>query len=184
MCWLFIVYALIFLIYNLALDEHFNNLSPGSSPSEIINSTKTMNKIFGDDKSQIHLDQFPAVIFNPALAALQQRLENLEQIEVTVSRQELIRAANYLRCAVDYYVDETVRELAIKQIINETMGGIAEWGKIVELDQGFIKPDRCEWYHDFLIALHELKNTLGIHGDAHFQAILDYSKIVTLDKVR
>jgi hypothetical protein len=170
-----------FFIYTVALDEHLNNLSPGPSPFDIVNSTKKVNEIFGDDKCQIHLNQVPAVIFNPALAALQQRLENLDQIEV--SRQEVGRAADYLYSAINYYDDESVRELAVKRLIDEMMGGIVEWGEIVDLDEGIIKPRRCDWYRDFLIAIHELKNTLGIHGDAHIKAVLEYSKIVTLNKV-
>lgn len=54
------------------------------------------------------------------------------------------------------------------------MGEIVEWEIAVDLDKGaIIKPDRCDWYREFLIAVHELKNTSGIGGDAHFQAILD-----------
>lgn len=65
------------------------------------------------------------------------------------------------------------------------MGEIVEWEIAVDLDKGaIIKPDRCDWYREFLIAVHELKNTSGIGGDAHFQAILDYCKIITLNKVR
>ena len=48
----------------------------------------------------------PPAIFNPALAALQQSLQNLDQIEV--SPQEVVRAADYLHCAVNYYDDESV----------------------------------------------------------------------------
>jgi hypothetical protein len=117
-----------------------------------------MNEVSGRDECQIHLDQFPAVIFCPALAALQQRLENLDQIEV--SRVEVLCAANYLNCAVTcsgYYVDETTHELVMKRMIDETVGGIGGWGKI-ELDEGIIKPGRCDWYRDFLIVVYELKH--------------------------
>ena len=53
-----------------------------------------------------------AAIFNPTLAALQQSLQNLDQIEV--SPQEVVRAADYLHCAVKYYDDEGARELGQK----------------------------------------------------------------------
>ena len=153
------------------------------SPSEIVNSTKNVNRIFGDPNCQIHINEVPAVIFNRSLAALQQRLENLDEIKV--SRQDVALAAEYLLAANAYYVDENARELAIKKIIDKTMGGAVEWKKVVDLDGGaIIKPSRCHWYRDFLIAIHELKNTIGIHGDAHLQAVIGYSKIVTRDKVR
>jgi hypothetical protein len=141
-----------------------------------------VNEIFGDPNCQIHINQVPAVIFNPALAALQQLLENLDEIEV--SRQDVVRAVNYLLAANAYYVDEDARELAIKKIIDQTMGGTVEWQAVVNLDgEVIIKPDRCDWYRDFLIAIHELKNTIGINGDAHLQAVIGYSKIVTRNKV-
>ena len=116
------------------------------------------------------------------LTALQQRLENLDQVEV--SCHEVARATNDLCASNAYYAVDGARELAIKGIIDET-GGTVEWKKEVKLDGGkIIKPDRYEKLRDFFIAIYELKNTLGIHGDAHLQAILDYSKIVTQNKVR
>ena len=119
------------------------------------------------------------MIFNSALAALQQRFDHLEQVQV--SRSEVERAADYLRCAVNYYDDESARQNAIEELFDEAMGMRVDW-EHWDATTSTIK--RCTWYGDFLIGVLELKNTLGIHGDAHFQAILDYSKIVSQNKVR
>ena len=40
------------------------------------------------------------------------------------------------------------------------------------------------WHDLFLVQILELKNTLGLSGDALLQAIADYSKIVAREKVR
>src|SRR5882762_2380209 len=40
------------------------------------------------------------------------------------------------------------------------------------------------WYDTFLILVLELKNALGLSGDALLQAAIDYSKIVSREKVR
>lgn len=137
----------------------------------------------GGDEPPIHLGRpggVPAVIFNPALATLQQRLDHLEQVQV--SRQEVQRAANYLRCAVKFYKNESHRQVVIKELIDEAIGEDGEWG----LSLGWadnIKPDGSWWYDTFLILVLELKNTLGLSGDALYQAVVDYSKILSREKV-
>ena len=121
------------------------------------------------------------MIFNPALAILQQRLDHPEQ--VTVSRSEVERAAKYLRCAVTFYGDEDRRQDAIQELVDEAIGEKGEWGVALGWADN-IKPDGCWWYDMFLILVLELKNTLGLSGDALVQAVVDYSKIVSRQKVR
>lgn len=120
------------------------------------------------------------MIFNRALATLQQRLDHLEQVQV--SRSEVERAAKYLLCAVTFYEDEAHRQKAIKELFDEAIGEKGEW----DLALGWadnIKPDGSWWYDGFLILVLELKNTLGLSGDALLQAVVDYSKIVSREKV-
>jgi len=121
------------------------------------------------------------VIFNPALAILQQRLDHLEQ--VPVSRLEVERAAKYLQCAVTFYKDETHRQDAIKKLVDEAIGEEGKWTLPLGWADG-IKPDGSWWYDEFLTLVLELKNTLGLSGDALLQAVVDYSKIVSREKVR
>ena len=68
-------------------------------------------------------------------------------------------------------------------LINEAIGQNGEWGYALDWADG-IKPDSCWWHYLFLIQILELKNTLGLSGDALLQAIADYSKIVAREKVR
>jgi hypothetical protein len=164
----------------LALDQSLDRLTPRSSPSEIVHSPDKVASLLGD-KSPIHLNGPPAAIFNPALAGLQRNLENLE--EVKVSRNDVDCAAKYLRCAVDFYKDEAQRQKAIMDLINEAIGQNGEWGYALDWADG-IKPDGCWWHDLFLVQILELKNTLGLSGDALLQAIADYSKIVAREKVR
>ena len=169
---------------SLALDDRLNRLSPAPSPSDIVHSPHRLADLLGGDKPPIHLGWpggAPAVIFNPALAILQQRLDHPEQ--VTVSRSEVERAAKYLRCAVTFYGDEDRRQDAIQELVDEAIGEKGEWGVALGWADN-IKPDGCWWYDMFLILVLELKNTLGLSGDALVQAVVDYSKIVSREKVR
>ncbi len=164
----------------LALDQSLDRLTPGSSPSEIVHSPDKVASLLGD-KSLIHLNGPPATIFSPALAGLQRNLENLEEIKV--SWNDVDCAAKYLRCAIDFYKDEAQRQKAIMDLINEAIGQNGEWGYALAWADG-IKPDGCWWHDLFLVQILELKNTLGILGDALLQAIADYSKIVAREKVQ
>lgn len=79
---------LAFLIYAIALNERLNKLSPGPSPSDIVSSPDKLADVFGGETHDIYLDRrggAPAMIFNPVLATLQQRLDHLEQVEVSFS---------------------------------------------------------------------------------------------------
>ena len=167
----------------IALDRSVSRLPPTHSPSDTVRSSDKLADLLDGDEAPIHLGRpggAPAVIFNPALAILQQRLDLLEQVQV--SRLEVQRAANYLRYAVKFYKDESRRQEKIKELINEAIGENGEWGLTLGWADN-IKPDGSWWYNAFLILVLELKNTLGLSGDALYQAIVDYSKIVSREKV-
>ncbi|KAF8963415.1 hypothetical protein BDZ97DRAFT_2059090 [Flammula alnicola] len=108
----------------------------------------------------------PAAIYNPALAILQQNnLEHLEQVEV--SCPDIERAAKYLQCGVAFYQNDALRQMVIKELIDEAIGEKGDW-----------------WYDTFLILVLELKNTLGLSGDPLLQAVIDYSKVVSREKYK
>lgn len=169
------------------LHKCVKHLSPNYSPSEVVSSSDRLDEVFGCNNRNIHLGRLggaPAILFNRILAALQQRLERLDQIPV--SRAEVDRAAQYLRCAVKFYDNEKQREAAIRELIDGVIGKTGEWGSFLQTDGGGkIKPDGC-WSLDmfFMLLFLELKNSLGLHGDALCQAVVDYSKIVSRDQVR
>lgn len=175
----------IFLNYTIDLNEHLKKLSLHPSPSEIIGSSEKLLEVFGGDQPNIHLGRpggAPAVIFNPALAALQQRLDHLEQI--AISGQEVDRAANYFRCAVQFFKDEKQRQGLIKDLVDRAVGKTGNWECPVDCGPSKIKPDGSWWHDVFLVLVLGLKNTLGVSGDAIYQSIIDYIKIVSRDKVQ
>jgi hypothetical protein len=168
----------------LALNECLKRLPPASSPSDIVHSFHKLADLLGGDEPPIHLGRpggAPAAIFNPALAILQQRLDHLEQVKV--SRSEVDRAAKYLRCAITFYEDEDHRQKAIKELVDEAIGEKGKWGLALGSADN-IKPNGSRWYDEFLILVLELKNTLGLSGDALLQAVIDYSKIVSRERVQ
>ena len=120
------------------------------------------------------------MIFNPALAILQRRLHHLEQVNVSPSTVQC--ASNYLRCAVTFYENEAHRQKAIKELVDVAIGEKAKWTSTLGWADS-IKPEGSWWYNEFLILVLELKDTLGLSGDAVLQAVMDYSKIVTREKV-
>jgi len=112
----------------------------------------------------------------------QQRLDHLERVEV--SRVEVTEhAAKYLGHAIEFYKDEKERQSRITSLLDKAIGAPGEWGSTLDWAASKIKPDGCWWHDGFLIMVLELKNTLGLHGHALYQAIVDYSKIVSRDKV-
>jgi hypothetical protein len=68
-----------------------------------------------------------------------------------------IHATKYLGCAIEFYKDEKERQSRIASLLDQAIGELGEW--------------RSDW------------NTLGLHGHALYPAIVDYSKIVSRDKV-
>jgi hypothetical protein len=111
---------------------------------------------------------------------LQQRLDHLEQVQV--SRSQVDHAAKYLLCAVAFYEIEAHRQKAIKELVDKAIGDEGEWGLRLDWADN-IKIDGSWWYDGFLALVLELKNTLGLSGDALLQAVVDYSKIVSRERV-
>ena len=180
---IFYVLAL-FIPMLIALNDRLKSFSPAPSPSDLIHSSYTLADLLGGEMPSIHLGRpggVPVAIFNPALASLQRSLDNLEQVQV--SRSEVERAAKYLRCSVAFYEDEAHRQNAIKELVDESIGETGEWGYNLSWADN-IKLDGSWWYDSFLLLVLELKNTLGLSGDALLQAVFDYSKIISRDKVR
>ena len=180
---IFYVLAL-FIPMLIALNDRLKSFPPEPSPSDLVHSSHKLAVLLGGEMPSIHLGRpggIPVAIFNPALASLQRSLDNLE--EVQVSRSEVERAANYLRCAVAFYEDEAHRQNAIKVLVDELIGEKGEWGYNLSWADN-IKPVGSWWYDGFLFLVLELKNTLGLSGDALLQAVFDFSKIVSRDKVR
>ena len=110
------------------------------------------------------------MIFNPALAILQRRLDHLGQVNVSPSTVECV--SKYLRCAVSFYEDEAHRQKAIKELVDVAIGEKAKWTSTLGWADS-IKPDGSWWYNEFLILVLELKNTLGLSGDALLKAVMD-----------
>lgn len=168
----------------LALDKHLDSLPPIPSPLEVVHSSHKVTDLFGGPQPSIHLGRpggAPATIFNPALATLQQHLDHLDQVQVT--RSEVQRAAEYLRRAVQFYDDEAQRQKAVEELLDGAIGDKGEWEVVLGWADN-IKPDGSWWHNKFLILALELKNTLGLSGDALLQAIVDYSKIISQERVR
>ena len=123
----------------------------------------------------------PAAIFNPTLASLQQRLDHLEQGEVSCT--EVQRAAHYIVSATKFYDEEKDRQDQIEELIAKAIGGKPLWKQLLRWASG-IKPDGSWWYNKFPVLVLEIKNTWGLHGDAILQAALVYSKILSPTEVR
>lgn len=81
-------------------------------PLDIIIAPNKLADVFGGDSTRIRMGRHcgaPAAIFNPVLAALQQRLDHLEKVEV--SCQDVVEhAAKFLYCAVGFYEDAEERQ--------------------------------------------------------------------------
>ncbi|KAJ3508829.1 hypothetical protein NLJ89_g5539 [Agrocybe chaxingu] len=167
-----------------ALDERLNGLPPRYSPSDIVKMPKIQAQILGGDKPLIHLGRpggVPATIFNPALATLQQRLDDLEKVEVDC--QEIERAAKYIQRTVEFHEDEAHLQKEIQDLLDQAIGENGSWGCILDWADN-IKPDCAWWRQKFLILALELKNTLGLSGDALFQAVIVYSKVVSREQYK
>ena len=78
----------LFHSYAPALHAKYNHLAPGPTPSDMVNFVSNQIKIFGADKTSIQVGRpggAPAAIFNPVLAILRRRLEDLEKADVSVT---------------------------------------------------------------------------------------------------
>ncbi|KJA26398.1 hypothetical protein HYPSUDRAFT_1065839, partial [Hypholoma sublateritium FD-334 SS-4] len=162
------------------LAQRIETASSGPSPSEIVKTAGAVNKFFGGD-SPVYLNQVPAQIFSPPLARLQQNLEIFENMEVSSA---MIRyASNLLAHLVQFYEDEDVLEAQIIDDISLLLDGHDVWHKqIAKVTK--LRPDVSWFYKNYPIGLLELRNTLGIGGDAMYKTIVDHTKIIAAKEVR
>jgi len=173
----------LFSFSRLDLRKRLDSLRPASSPLEIIGNVTKIHELLEGVAARIYLGRpsgAPAAIFNPALATLQHRLDHLDQVKVT--RQDVMHAADYLNQAIRFYSDETDREKALKGLLDIAVGQGGSWNTQLNWADS-IKPDCCWWHKEFLIMVLELKNTVGLAGNPVLQAIVDYSKIISQEKV-
>ena len=150
------------------------------APSDCVHRSEKTAALLGADEPIIHIDRpggVPAVIFNPVLAKLQNDLEHLEQI--TVTPQEVDNAHEYLGKAIGFHSNESLRQRAIKDLVDTALGTKGEWGSRTNF-----RPS-ASWSHNgFVTLILELKNTLGLSGDAVLQAAVDYAKLISYSEVR
>ena len=109
-----------FSFLHLDLGARLDSLRPAYLPLEIVGSVAKMDELFGGVNARIYLGRpggAPAAIFNSALATLQHRLDDLDQVQVT--RPDVGHAAQYPNLAIGFYKDETAREDAIKKRKNQ-----------------------------------------------------------------
>lgn len=164
------------------LGERITSLCPSNSPSETAGSPAKIREVIEGNKSRVYVGRpggAPAAIFNPALAALQLRLENLDQVKV--DHGDVVNAAEYMDKAITAYDDESAREKAIKTCIDIAVGQSGDWNSRLDWADA-IKPD-CAWWHKlFLTIVLELRNIDGLAGNPSFQSIIDYCKIIPQKK--
>ena len=165
---IFYVLAL-FIPMLIALNDRLKRFPPAPFPSDLVQSSHKLADLFF-----WVVKCFPSILVG-LVVSLSRSLDNLKQVQV--SRSEVDRAAKYLRCAIAFYEDEAHRQNAIKELVDESIGEKGEWGYNLSWADN-IKPDRSWWYDSLLLLVLELKNTLGLSGDALLQAVFDYSKIV------
>ncbi|KAA1475592.1 hypothetical protein DENSPDRAFT_932458 [Dentipellis sp. KUC8613] len=123
----------------------------------------------------------PVALFNPVLGLLAHRLSQLESDipEIRPDHHERKRAHEFIAASLRSYLTDDERELVVQPFIDSLDPQVAvEWKKQVNNT----KPDAMLGSaNGFPYAIVELKNELGLHGDASTQARLSYAKIVMED---
>ena len=94
-----------------------------------------------------------------------------------------VHAAKYLLSVVKFYQGKAHHQKAVEELVDKAIGENGKWNLPLGWADG-LKPDCSWWYDEFLTLVLELKNMLGLSGDALLQAIVNYSKIVLQEKVR
>jgi len=125
-------------------------------------------------------------MFSPQLAKLQQHLDNLEAVNFT--RADIHYATQLLGNAVEWYKTEEDHQRNTKSGIDSLIGEPGKWEENHDWPSlewaDRTRPAAAWWHNDFAVVILELKNTSGIGGDAILQAVVDYCKIITSEKVR
>lgn len=149
------------------------------APSEVIKSAHAVKELFVKEGCFIHLNQVSPAIFCPPLANLQRQLENLDMVPISPNDVEHCR--EYVSLAIRHYDNEKARQEAIEKIVNQVFGSGGEW--VTNVPEANVKPDAIWWKDGFVIFVAELKNVIGLCGDALLQAVVDYAKIMSRPKV-
>lgn len=123
----------------------------------------------------------PTALFNHALAKLKHRLEHLDQLqELEPSFDQLSSCHRFIVASCKVRDSEKDREATVREFIEGFIGDKGSWQGRTEL--GTAKPD-ATWGDPVRLIL-ELKNEDGLGGNATFQAVIVYGKIVSQAKVR
>ncbi|KAJ2912741.1 hypothetical protein MD484_g7677, partial [Candolleomyces efflorescens] len=162
------------------LDEKVKKLPSRFSPSDTVKEASHIKALFGAE--QIYRNQVPVALFSPALAKLQQRLE---ENDAKLDSHDVTRAHEYIGKAINFYTAEEDRENAIRTAIegvlsakdNEPTSLESQWGERLAWADG-IKPSKCWFANGFLSEVLELKNVPGVSGDPILHCIVDLSKII------
>ena len=83
---------------------------------------------------------------------------------------------------MQFYKDDEARQQNIEELLNQAIGQDVNWKSTLDW-AGDITPSAMWTFGDFAAIVLELKNSLGISGDAIHQAIIDYAKMVSSKKV-
>ena len=120
----------------------------------------------------------PVSLFNRALGLFDYHLSHLDDESSTVNLPpSLIQQAHiFMVVAANSYSNESMRTVAIKDILNSIFGMQLNWD--VSLNQFGIKPDAIS-FGDKPFFVVEVKNEAGLEGDASLQAALSYAHIAT-----
>ena len=132
----------------------------------------------GDD-SLVYLNRVPAQLFSPPLARLQKYIENLENMDVSLATMN--HASRLLASFVRFHEDQDAREDHILDDINTLLNG-SMWQKPLA-GAPELRPSASWFFQSYAIGLLELKNTLGIGGDAMYQVLADYVKLIAAEEV-
>jgi len=97
-------------------------------------------------------------------------------------RSEIQFAIRFWMCAIKLYKNEEERQQHVRLFIDSLVGEPGEWQKILDFAGG-IRPETSWWHQDFALIISEIKNVLGLNGDAILQAFVDYNKIVSSERV-
>jgi hypothetical protein len=145
-----------------------------------VQNAKGVAAFLDPEKGRVYLDRVPVAMFSPPLARLQQRLDGLDKVEP--SPAEVACASGFLEAAINFSKNEGLCQQAIYEYIDALLREPGRWEERLKW-AGNIKSDASWCHKNFPIILLELENTLGIDGDAILQAVVDYSKIISQEKV-
>ncbi|KAF4612659.1 hypothetical protein D9613_011736 [Agrocybe pediades] len=165
------------------LEKKFSFPSSGPPPSQVVASAEYIEAFFNATTRPVSMDGVPVAMFSPPLAKLQQHVENLNALKPT--NGEILLATRYWACATKWYKDESDREKDIRQHVDSLVGQPGQWQTRLDwAGNNGIKPDAAWWHLLFVLIIFELKNILGIAGDAILQSAVDYEKIVSSAKFK